>query len=279
MDRNAYEKRLLRVVEYIHANLDGDLSLDALADIAAMSRFHWHRVFHAMTGETAAQATRRIRLTEASVRLIRDNDPVSTVAKRCGYPNQASFSRAFRDAYGMSPAAYRKRGIPAPPVRINARGQFEMYHVEIRTEPERRVAAIAHKGDYQKINEAFTKAAATLGARGLKEKSGKMIGIFLDDPETVAAEDLRSFAGHEITEDAPITDPLTEHRLVGGRYAVLKHVGPYTGLPKAYTYLFGDWLPNSGEEPGDAPPFEIYENTPLDTRPEELITLIAVPIK
>lgn len=42
---NSYEKRLIRVLEYIHANPAGDLSLDALADVAAMSRFHWHRVF------------------------------------------------------------------------------------------------------------------------------------------------------------------------------------------------------------------------------------------
>nr|MCU0854535.1 AraC family transcriptional regulator [Paracoccaceae bacterium] len=49
-----YEDRLLRVLDHIAENPAGDLSLDALADVAAMSRFHWHRVFHAMTGETAA---------------------------------------------------------------------------------------------------------------------------------------------------------------------------------------------------------------------------------
>ena len=48
---NSYEKRLLRVISYIHDNPAGDLSLDTLADVAAMSRFHWHRVFSAMMGE------------------------------------------------------------------------------------------------------------------------------------------------------------------------------------------------------------------------------------
>ena len=41
---NANEKRLLRVLDHIHDNPAGDLSLDALSDVAAMSRFHWHRV-------------------------------------------------------------------------------------------------------------------------------------------------------------------------------------------------------------------------------------------
>ncbi len=55
-----YEDRILRVLDYIHDNPAGDLSLDALADIAAMSRFHWHRVFRSVTGETLAQTVRRI---------------------------------------------------------------------------------------------------------------------------------------------------------------------------------------------------------------------------
>jgi len=49
-----YETRILRVLAYIHDNPTADLSLDRLADVAAMSRFHWHRVFRAMTGETCA---------------------------------------------------------------------------------------------------------------------------------------------------------------------------------------------------------------------------------
>ncbi len=61
-----YEQRVLRVLQYIHDHPSEDLSLDALADIAATSRFHWHRVFQALTGETCAQAVRRIRLSLAA---------------------------------------------------------------------------------------------------------------------------------------------------------------------------------------------------------------------
>ncbi len=59
--QNSYEKRLIRVMEYIRDNP---------AEVAAMSRVHWHRVFHAMTGETCAQATRRIRLHRGSCWLL-----------------------------------------------------------------------------------------------------------------------------------------------------------------------------------------------------------------
>jgi len=70
------------VLDHIHDNPAGDLSLDALADVAAMSRFHWHRVFHAMTGETAAQAVRRIRLHRAAVLLVQSELPLADIAAR-----------------------------------------------------------------------------------------------------------------------------------------------------------------------------------------------------
>ena len=77
----SYEARLLRVLAYIYDNLDGDLSLDTLAEIACMSRFHWHRVFRAMTGETLADAIRRIRMAKAANALVLENDaPVADVA-------------------------------------------------------------------------------------------------------------------------------------------------------------------------------------------------------
>lgn len=61
-----YEKRNMRVLTHIHENPAEDLSLDQLAEVAAMSRFHWHRVFHAMTGETCAQSVRRLRMFRAA---------------------------------------------------------------------------------------------------------------------------------------------------------------------------------------------------------------------
>ena len=92
---NDYEKRLMRVWDHIHDHPDGDLSLDALADVAALSRFHFHRLFRAVIGETAAQSVRRIRLHNAAVALVQSDLALGQVAKGVGYPNLASFSRAL----------------------------------------------------------------------------------------------------------------------------------------------------------------------------------------
>jgi AraC family transcriptional regulator len=92
---SSYEARIMRVIDHIHDHPADDLSLDAMADLAAMSRFHWHRVFRGVTGETIAQAVRRIRMERAAQRLLRTSDPIALVARQVGYPNLQSFGRVF----------------------------------------------------------------------------------------------------------------------------------------------------------------------------------------
>ncbi|MFZ1467677.1 MAG: AraC family transcriptional regulator [Paracoccaceae bacterium] len=276
---NDYEKRLNRVVEHIHDNPGGDLSLDRLAEVAALSRFHFHRVYHAMTGETVVSTVRRMRLHRASIALVQGGAPLAVVARQVGYPNLASFSRAFSDAYQATPTAFRKRGELRPvPLRLIQKGPL-MYPVTIRIDPARRLCTIRHKGPYPEIGRAFEKLSATIAARGLFDQVNNMVGVYHDSPADTAAADLRSHAGFEVRHDTPIDAPLEEVTLPGGRHAVLAFKGPYAGLQTAYDQLFGIWLPDSGQEPGDGPLFEVYLNSPMDTAPDDLLTEICMPLR
>jgi AraC family transcriptional regulator len=67
--------------------------------------------------------------------------------------------------------------------------------------------------------------------------------------------------------------------LPAGRCASLVFQGPYAELEKAYSYLFGQWLPNSGEEMADFPAFEEYLNDPKTTPVSELLTRINCYLK
>jgi AraC family transcriptional regulator len=273
------ERRLLRVLDHIHDNPAGDLSLDALSDVAAMSRFHWHRVFRAMTGETLAQAVRRIRMQRASYLLVMTDEPLAAIAASVGMDNLASFQRAFADAFLMSPTAFRKRGELRPFVLTPQPRRNQMYPLAIRTEAPIRLAALPHKGAYFEISRAFQKLSAVMASRDLFRNSGRMIAVFYDDPRSTAEPDLRSHAGFEMSGPASLADPLEEVTLGGGRQAVLTYRGPYAGLPAAYDELFGLWLPGSGEEPADSPSFEVYLNSPMDTAPENLLTELHLPLK
>jgi AraC family transcriptional regulator len=274
-----YERRLRRVVDHIHDHTSGDLSLDALAEVAALSRFHFHRVYTAMVGETAANTVRRMRLHKAAVALVQGTDPLPVIAKRVGYPNPASFARAFSGHYGLTPAAFRNRGELRPfPLLITKKGPL-MYPVTTRNDPERRLACVPHKGPYPEIGRAFEKLGSTAAARGLYGRFGKMVGVYYDSPADVKPAELRSHAGLEAPADLAIDPPLEEVRLPAGRHAVLTFTGPYAGLPAAYDQLMGVWLPASGEAPADSPMFEVYLNSPMDTAPENLVTEVCLPLK
>lgn len=273
-----YERRMLRVIDHIHDHPAGDLSLDALAEVAALSRFHFHRTFRVLTGETVTQTVRRMRLHRAAVALVQSDAPMERIARTVGYPGRQSFSRAFADAYGLPPALYRTRGELRPFSIAQKPETFPMPDVIIRDEPARHLAAMPHRGAYHEIGRAFEKLGAAIAARGLLGQVGRMVGVYYDDPSTVPVADLRSHAGLEFPE-TDLAAPLEHVHLPAGRHAVLRVEGPYSGLPAAYDRLYAGWLPQSGEEPADSPPFEIYLNTPIDTPQEKLLTEICVPLK
>ncbi|GAA6194121.1 AraC family transcriptional regulator [Phaeobacter sp. NW0010-22] len=272
-----YEDRLLRVLSYIHDNPAGDLSLDRLADEAAMSRFHWHRVFRAMTGETCAQTVRRMRLNRAAVWLVQTDWPLDQVALKCGYPNVGSFSRAFGEGYGQRPDPFRKAGRLRAPLLKPDQESFPMHPIEVRVEPKRSLAVLRHKGPYYEIGQSFEKFGAMCQSRGLWPQVGNVIGVYLDNPEVTPEADLTSFAGAEWRGEQ-IPEGMDLFEIEGGRTAVMTYKGPYAGIAAAYGTLFGQWLPASGEEPADRPCYEISLNNPRDTAPDELITELCLPL-
>ncbi|WP_298849379.1 GyrI-like domain-containing protein [uncultured Ruegeria sp.] len=274
----SYEDRVLRVLTYIHDNPAGDLSLDALADVAAMSRFHWHRVFRALTGETCAQAVRRIRLHRAATCLVRSDRAIPDIALSVGYPNPISFSRAFSEAYGSSPAAFRKAGQFRPAHPEFQTGGYPMHPITTRTEPARRVVALPHQGAYSKIGKSFEAFGALCESRKLWPQVGPVLALYFDSPDDVPEDQLRSFAGAEF-RGGVAPEGMEELSIPGGKTAVLTHKGPYSGIEAAYHSLFGNWLPESGEEPADKPSYEIYLNDPRETAPEDLLTEICLPLK
>ncbi len=272
-----YEKRLMRVLRYIHDTPAGDMSLDRLADEAAMSRFHWHRIFHAMTGETCAQAVRRVRLHKAACLLLLQDGSPEEISRAVGYDNPRSFARAFGSQYGTSPAQFRKNGVHVAPLMTRREGEGLMFPVTIREEAPRVIAGVVHEGAYNKIGAAFEAFFALCQSNNLWPRLGNPIGIYFDNPEATPEADLRSMAGAELRLDA-VPEGLEGYKIAGGRYAVLTLRGPYTLISEGYDALFGRWLPESGEMPGDAPCFEIYLNSPMNTKPEDLLTEICLPL-
>lgn len=274
-----YEQRLRRVSAYIYDHLDEELDLDRLSDIACLSPHHWHRVYRAVHGETLATTVKRLRLHRAAGDLVQTSLSVEEIAKRTGYPNLQSFTRIFKSVFGIPPARYRREGSHTVFQSANGKGFGEMYNVTMKTIAPRELAGVSHTGSYMDIGRAFEMLGGTLQARKLYRQDMKMVGIYLDDPDLVAEENLRSFACVTEGQHVPADEPLVRKHLEGGEYAVLRHKGPYADMHKAYQWLYGEWLPSSGREVRDTVRFEEYINNPRDAAPKELLTDIYLPVK
>ncbi len=275
----AYGKRLLRVSAHIYEHLDEDMDLDRLSQIACLSAHHWHRVYRAVHNETLAATVRRLRLHRAAGDLVRSGRPVRDIAARWGYPNLQSFTRAFAAAYGMPPARYRKEGSHRAFAPENHEESLRMFDVSIRTLPEQTLLGIAHSGSYMGIGKAFEALYGALFARNLFTPDMRMIGLFLDDPDLVGEDRLRSFAAVTAGQEVPAEPPLERRVLAGGDYAVLRHKGPYADMGAAYRWLYGTWLPASGRAIRDEVMFEAYLNNPREVPPTELLTEICLPLQ
>ena len=151
-------------------------------------------------------------------------------------------------------------------------------HVEIRTMPELRTAALRHVGPYDRISEAFERLDHLAGEAGLLHVKPTLLAIYYDDPATTALAELRSDAALVLSKDAPLPAGMHEARLPGGRHAVTTHVGPYQKLGDVWARFKSEWLPGSGERLGAGNSFEIYVNTPGEVPPEQLRTELYLPL-
>lgn len=95
--------RLNRVAEFVDARLETRLLLGELAQIAALSPFHFLRAFRRTTGLTPHGYVTARRM-ERALRLLQTTDrPIPEIAARLSYTNPAHFRQAFRKAFGVAP--------------------------------------------------------------------------------------------------------------------------------------------------------------------------------
>ena len=255
-------------------------SLEELAEVAAFSPYHFHRIYCALAGETPADTLTRARLQRAAVMLLETDRPVAAIAHSVGYGSAEALTRAFRATYGLPPGAYRARGGLAEPLpRIATEEDTALFSVTRRDEPGFTLAAIRHIGPYPQIGTVFDRLNAWAGARGLIGAETRFIALYHDEPGPVAEAALRSDAGLTVPPGTPVEGEVRPIDVPPMPVAVLLFQGPYAELEPAYRWLYGEWLPRSGFEPADHPAMEVYLNDPRLLPPAEWLTEILLPLK
>ena len=105
-EAGAGHEAVSRAIDYISANLSGDLSLDAIADQMYLNKFYLSRLFREQTKITLHQYILKKRLTLARS-YIEQDVPISALCPLCGFHDYTNFFRAFKNEYGMTPKQYR----------------------------------------------------------------------------------------------------------------------------------------------------------------------------
>lgn len=300
-----YATQVQVALRSIAAQLDEALDLAELARAAGLSPLHFHRIFRGMIGETTLEVHRRLRLERAAAQLINSDTAITTIAFNADYETHESFTRSFRHAFAASPTEFRARAAaaaqacaPHPQVYLAAKvglhfdsaatiapqllrlpGATSM-QVELVELPSQRVAAIAHRGPYNTISDAFARLGAIAGPAGLfGHAAAAMVALYYDDPDTTAAAELRSDAGIVVPSGIALPAGLHEVTIAAGKFARATHVGPYTLLGDTWARFMGQWLPQSGQRIGAGVSFELYRNNPMTAKPEDLITELYLPLQ
>jgi AraC family transcriptional regulator len=102
-------KVLGRAIERLRSDSDADVSLDALASDAGLSRFHFCRAFKESTGLSPHAWLRQYRLEQAMNMLRNTDASIVSVAAELGYASQTAFAAAFRRLTGEAPSDWRRR--------------------------------------------------------------------------------------------------------------------------------------------------------------------------
>ncbi|MBU0557707.1 MAG: AraC family transcriptional regulator [Alphaproteobacteria bacterium] len=101
------EAQLDRLLEFVEAHLEDDLSVEDLAKVLGLSRFHFSRIFKTTTSRSPYQFLLERRVRRAMDLLRSSNLSVADIARQCGFRSVPQFEEAFRRAMGTRPIRYR----------------------------------------------------------------------------------------------------------------------------------------------------------------------------
>ncbi len=283
-------QRFGRVLDHIDGHTDEDLGLDTLSAIACSSLFHFHRQFTALVGMPLGRYVQFARMKRASYLLVfHPAVPVGEVAATCGYDSPEGFTRGFRQIVGASPSEFRAApdwndwhrrfkpwlDVRSRPMQIRP----ESSDVEIVEFPATRIALLVHAGDHRGLNDSLKKFIAWRQRAKLPRDRHATFNILYADPETTPPEEFRM--GVAVATDGPIApndEGVVESLLPGGPCARLRHRGSTDFLDPVFRCLYGEWLPASGRELRDFPPFLQRVKFYPDVPDQEALTDVFVPL-
>jgi AraC family transcriptional regulator len=281
--KNDYAKRINKVIEYIHNNIQEDMNLKKLAEISHFSNYHFHRIFKGLNHETLAAYISRARVEKAAYLLRYTQLPVEEIAYNVGFEFPSSLSKAFKQFYNLSPIAYRKnREYSIIKRRKKKLGIFrDLVSPRLVKLENKTVIYIQQIGIYNVLKhpEIWERLQIYAQKRGIQPDEVEYIGNYHDDISVTETHKLRWDICLSVNKPINVEDEIGIKTIPGGKYAVFLYEGPFNSRSVIYDAIFTNWLPNSGYEVRDLPIYEKYLSHPSETVSDKLKTEVYLPLK
>jgi AraC family transcriptional regulator len=259
--------RLEKAIEYIEANLAGEISFDQAARIACCSTFYFQRMFSYISGVPLSEYIRRRRMAAAAFELQNRAATVTDIALKYGYNSPTAFNRAFQSVHGIPPSAVWTKNVylnsyPRLHLQISVTGNESLlYRIENRgpirlvglkmqlaADMEENFLKIPQFWQEIKDNSLLAKFISLMNA----EPQG-MLGLSLYQGD----EDISYMIGVASKEAVP--EGFAEVQLPALTWAVFPCVGPLPStFQDLYRRFYTEWLPVSDFHYRNGPDLEVY---------------------
>lgn len=293
-----YRARINRVEDYIQQNLEAEMSLEELANVAAFSKYHFGRIFAMMTGETLFQYIQRMRVEKAASLLLSNPDRnITDTALSCGFSGSQAFSRSFNKRFGVSATRWRKlRGrtpeilqrIDAQKTRIRQSGLrpdtvVQPEETDVVKVDDIEVIYLRYVGPFQGDTNLFAGLFGTLNrwaaARSIIGPETRFFSIVHDNPSITDDRKIRISCCLSVPEAVEPEGEIGRMKIKGGRYARGQFTIDDRQYGQAWGYMFGIWLPSSGYQPDEQPCFEEYFHDSADSSGLKHTVSLWIPVR
>ncbi|MDQ0724974.1 AraC family transcriptional regulator [Paenibacillus sp. W4I10] len=267
-------KLLRQSIDYVEQHLHLPIEIEDIARSAMSSKYHFQRMFHAVTGVTVTQYVRNRRLTLAAQELAGTDCKVIDVALKYGYDSPAAFTKAFQRMHGVTPLAAKKMNVklkafPRISFQIQIKGETEMNY-RIVEEMESTVfgkTVTIHMDAYKEI-PVFVEEIWKNGIHDqINELAGRPAGSLLYGYHFDFNEDgsKRYLMGAELPNGKQVTDEFTLLHVPSQTYAVFdsKETVPDDveiglGILNIWKRIYSEWFPSTNFEQVEGPCIEKY---------------------
>lgn len=237
----------------IESRFTAELTLDEIAEVSGVSRFHLSRAFGVATGRSVMRYVRERRLSEAARQLADGAPDILTVALDWGYGSHEAFTRAFREQFGLTPEELRARRDLSSLALVEPLSMHDITPAPI-AEPRivtgKPMLIAGFSGHFSMDNAQGTPL--------LWQKIAPHFGHIPGQRSYVAygasynCDDNGAFdyiAGAEVSSFGDVTDEFARLSVPEQLCAVFEHSGHITGIAQTYKAIWQGWFPKSGRKP------------------------------